>query len=73
LLEEQPVPDAAPTKFQLMIGASVPRQVPRSPLPRSISQLLGGFDRDQYVLAGDTLVIIDSGEGRVAALIPGVR
>ncbi len=56
----------------LEIGASVPSSAPKADLPAEITDLLGGYQGDQYVLVHDKLVIVDQHSQRVTAIISGV-
>ena len=59
--------------FEMMIGTSVPRQTQVADLPPEATQLLNGFWGDQYLLAGNDLIIVDQHSRRVAGIIAGVR
>jgi len=59
--------------FEMMIGTSVPRQTEVADLPPEVTQVLNGFWGDQYLIAGNDLVIIDQHSRRVAAIIADVR
>lgn len=59
--------------FAMMIGTSVPRQTPVADLPPEVTQLLNGFWGDQYLVAGNDLIIVDQHSRRVAGIIAGVR
>jgi len=59
--------------FEMMVGTSVPRQTKLADLPPEATQVLNGFWGDQYLIAGNDLVIVDQHSGRVAAIIAGVR
>jgi hypothetical protein len=59
--------------FEMMIGTSVPRQTALADLPPDVTQVLNGFWGDQYLVAGNNLVIVDQHSRRVAAIIAGVR
>jgi hypothetical protein len=59
--------------FEMMIGTSVPRQTEIADLPPEITQVLNGFWGDQYLIAGQDLVIVDQHSRRVAGIIAGVR
>ncbi len=54
------------------IGASVPNSVQKADLPAELTDLLGGYRGDQYVLVHDKLVIVDRHSQRVTAIISGV-
>jgi hypothetical protein len=56
--------------FELMIGASVPRQVELRDLPSDISTVMGGYNGSQYVLVRGTLVVVDRESRRVVAIVP---
>lgn len=56
-----------------MIGTSVPRQTQVADLPPEVTQVLNGFWGDQYLIAGNTLVIVDQHSRRVAGIIAGIR
>jgi hypothetical protein len=59
--------------FEMMIGTSVPRQTQVADLPPEVTQVLNGFWGDQYLVAGNDLVIVDQHSRRVAGIIAGVR
>jgi hypothetical protein len=59
--------------FEMMIGTSVPRQTPVADLPPDATQLLNGFWGDQYLIAGNDLIIVDQHSRRVAGIIAGAR
>ncbi|MCK1360945.1 DUF1236 domain-containing protein [Bradyrhizobium sp. 199] len=59
--------------FEMMIGTSVPRQTELADLPPEVTQVLNGFWGDQYLIAGNNLVIVDQHSRRVAGIIAGVR
>ena len=59
--------------FEMMIGVSVPRQTELADLPPEVTQVLNGFWGDQYLIAGNDLVIVDQHSRRVAGIIAGVR
>jgi hypothetical protein len=59
--------------FEMMIGTSVPRQTQVADLPPEITQVLNGFWGDQYLIAGNDLVIVDQHSRRVAGIIADVR
>jgi len=72
ILAQQSAPRVPEAKFEMMIGASVPDQVPLQDLPPEVTQLMNGFWGDQYVLVQDKLVIIDQHSRRVVAIVPAV-
>jgi Protein of unknown function (DUF1236) len=59
--------------FEMMIGTSVPRQTELADLPPEVTQVLNGFWGDQYLIAGNDLVIVDQHSRRVAGIIAGIR
>lgn len=59
--------------FEMMIGTSVPRQTQVADLPPEVAQVLNGFWGDQYLIAGNDLVIVDQHSRRVAGIVAGVR
>jgi hypothetical protein len=59
--------------FEMMVGTSVPRQTQVADLPPEATQLLNGFWGDQYLIAGNDLIIVDQHSRRVAGIIAGVR
>jgi len=59
--------------FELMIGATVAEQTPLADLPPEAPKVLNGFSGDQFVIAGDELVIVNQRSRRVAAIIGGVK
>jgi hypothetical protein len=59
--------------FEMMIGTSVPRQTQVADLPPEVTEVLNGFWGDQYLIAGNDLVIVDQHSRRVAGIIAGVR
>jgi hypothetical protein len=59
--------------FEMMIGTSVPRQTQVADLPPEVTQVLNGFWGDQYLVAGNDLVIVDQHSRRVAGIIAGMR
>ena len=59
--------------FEVMIGASVAEQTPLADLPPEAPKVLNGFSGDQFVIAGDELVIVNQRSRRVAAIIGGVK
>lgn len=56
--------------FALSIGAAVPANVQLQKLPAEVSDAMGGFQGDQYVLVRNQLVIVDPSARRVVALVP---
>ncbi len=72
ILAQQSAPRVPEAKFEMMIGASVPDQVPLQDLPPEVTQLMNGFWGDQYVLVQDKLVIVDQHSRRVVAIVPAV-
>ncbi len=61
----------APARFTISIGAAVPRQIPLKPLPKELSEILQGYQGDQFALVQNQLVIATQGR-RIAAIIPDV-
>jgi hypothetical protein len=59
--------------FELMIGTGVAKQTPLADLPPEVPKVLSGFSGDQYVIAGEDLVIVDRHSHRVAAIIGNVK
>ena len=59
--------------FEMMIGTSIPRQTTVADLPPDATQVLNGFWGDQYLMAGNNLVIVDQHSRRVAAIIANVH
>jgi len=59
--------------FEMMIGTSIPRQTAIADLPPEATQVLNGFWGDQYLIAGNSLVIVDQHSRRVAAIIANVH
>src|SRR3954447_18473264 len=59
--------------FEMMIGTSVPRQTQVADLPPEVTQVLNGFWGDQYLIAGNDLVIVDQHSRRIAGIIADVR
>lgn len=58
--------------YTIMIGAAVPRQAELGELPPAVSQALGGYEGDGYVLVRDQLIIVDKEARRIVAIIPGM-
>jgi len=65
-------PRVAKAPFEMMIGTAVPRQVPLKDIPPEITQVMNGFNGDQYVLVQDEMVIVDHDSRRVVAIVPAV-
>ena len=59
--------------FEMMIGTSVPAQTNVEDLPAEATKVLNGFWGDQYLVAGNDLVIVDKHSRRVAGIIAGMR
>ncbi|MBK3663820.1 DUF1236 domain-containing protein [Bradyrhizobium diazoefficiens] len=59
--------------FEMMIGTSVPRQTEVADLPPEVAKVLNGFWGDQYLIAGNDLVIVDQHSRRAAGIIADVR
>lgn len=59
--------------FEMMVGTSIPRQTTIADLPPEATQVLNGFWGDQYLIAGNNLVIVDQHSRRVAAIIANVH
>ncbi|WP_291691612.1 DUF1236 domain-containing protein [Bradyrhizobium sp.] len=74
IIARQPAPPKIDKKapFEMMIGASVPRQVVLKDLPAEVTQVLNGYWGDQYVLVQDALIIVDQHSARIVAIVPGV-
>jgi hypothetical protein len=72
ILAQQNAPRLDRANFELEIGASVPRQAPLADLPAEATQVMNGYWGDQYVIVGDTLVVVDQHSRRVVALVPAV-
>jgi hypothetical protein len=72
ILAQQKVPRLDRANFELEIGASVPRQAPLADLPAEATHVLNGYWGDQYVIVGDTLVVVDQHSMRVVAMVPAV-
>jgi hypothetical protein len=58
--------------FEMMIGTAVPRQVELKDIPPEITQLMNGFQGDQYLLVQNEMAIVDRDSRRVVAIIPAV-
>ena len=54
----------------MTIGAAVPKQVQLKDMPPEVTQLMNGGD--QFLVAGDTMIIVDQHSRRVVAIVPGV-
>ena len=56
----------------MVIGTAVPKRARLQDLPPEITQLMNGYWGDQYLIAGDTMNIVDQHSRRVVAIVPGV-
>jgi uncharacterized protein DUF1236 len=72
IMAQQNAPRVDRANFEVEIGASVPRQVPLADLPPEATHVMNGYWGDQYVVVGDTLVVVDQHSRRIVALVPGV-
>jgi hypothetical protein len=70
ILGRQSVARVQNPTFEMMIGASVPAQIELRDLPPEITQVMNGYWGDQYILAGDKMVIVDQHSRRVVAIVP---
>lgn len=61
-------PKIAKAPFEMMIGTAVPRQVPLKDIRPEVTQVMNGFNGDQYVLVQDEMVIVDHDSRRVVAI-----
>jgi Protein of unknown function (DUF1236) len=71
LAQESP-PRTEKANFELMIGTAVPRQTELKDIPPEITRIMNGYWGDQYLVAGDTMIIVDQHSRRVVAIVPGV-
>ncbi len=51
------------------VGTAVPKQVELKTLPKKVADVLHGFYDQDYVAAGDKLVIAETSSRRVAAVV----
>lgn len=65
-------PKTQKVDFELMIGTAVPQQAQLEDIPPEITQVMNGYWGDQYLVVGDTMVIVDQHSRRVVAIVPGV-
>jgi hypothetical protein len=65
-------PKVQKAPFEMMIGTAVPRQVPLKDIPPEITQVMNGYNGDQYLLVQNEMVIVDHGSHRVVAIVPDV-
>jgi hypothetical protein len=72
IIAKENAPKEQKVDFELMIGTAVPRQARLQDIPPEITQLMNGYWGDQYLLAGDTMIIVDHQSRRVVAIVPGV-
>ena len=72
IVAQQNAPRLDRANFELEIGASVPRQAPLADLPPEAAQVMNGYWGDQYLIVGDTLVVVDQHSRCVVALVPGI-
>jgi hypothetical protein len=59
-------------KFDLMIGTAVPSQTKLADIPPEATEVLNGYWGDQYLIVGDSVVIVDLHSRRVAAILSGL-
>jgi hypothetical protein len=59
--------------FTLMVGSAVPQQIPLADLPVELSDALGGYTGNKYVVVRDKMAIIDPEVRRIVAVIPDVQ
>jgi hypothetical protein len=50
----------------------VPHQVALKDIPPEITQVMNGYQGDQYLLVQDEMVIVDQHSRRVVAIVPAV-
>jgi hypothetical protein len=72
IARQSDVPRVQTAPFEMMIGTAVPRQVELKDIPPEITQVMNGFQGDQYLLVKDEMVIVDHGSRRVVAIVPAV-
>jgi Protein of unknown function (DUF1236) len=59
--------------FTLMVGSGVPQQIPLADLPVELSDALGGYTGNKYVVVRDKMAIVDPEVRRIVAVIPDVQ
>ena len=72
ILAKTDVPKTEKVDFEVTIGAAVPKQVQLKDMPPEVTQLMNGYWGDQFLVAGDTMIIVDQHSRRVVAIVPGV-
>jgi len=72
IAQQQNPPRLERSNFELMIGTSVPQQTSVADLPAEATQVLNGYWGDQYLMVGESLVVIDQHTRRVVAIVSGV-
>ncbi|AXK82281.1 DUF1236 domain-containing protein [Pseudolabrys taiwanensis] len=63
-------PQVEPGTFTLSVGAAVPRNVEVHDMPGDLGQALPSYARDQYLVAGDRFVIVETSTQRIIAIVP---
>jgi hypothetical protein len=58
------------SEFPISIGAAVPRQARLNDIPPELSETLGGYNGDKFLVMRDQFVIVDSQVRRVVAIVP---
>jgi len=72
IAQQRNAPRLDRSNFELMIGSSVPQQTNLADLPAEATQALNGYWGDQYVMVGDTMVVVDQHTRRVVAIVSGM-
>lgn len=72
LAHQSDAPRLEKAPFELMIGAAVPNQVMLKGVPPEVTQVMNGYQGDDYLLVGDEMVIVDQQTRRVVAIVPAV-
>jgi hypothetical protein len=72
ILAEAKAPKVNKADFEIMIGTAVPRQEPLQDIPPEITKVMNGYWGDEYVVVGDTMIIVDQHTRRIVAIVPKV-
>lgn len=72
IIAKQNAPREDKVDFEVMIGSAVPKQAQLQDIPPEVTQLMNGYWGDQYLIAGDSMIIVDQHSRRVVAIVPGV-
>ncbi|MCW5682058.1 MAG: DUF1236 domain-containing protein [Xanthobacteraceae bacterium] len=70
LVRNAKVDHAAKVRFDLRLGAEVPRNLHFYPLPKEVAEAVPEFSNYFYVVAEEKIVVIDPLKYRIVAIIP---